>query len=95
MAFSDVFVTPFSRKVYEDGNLHKWASSCLLKIVIFLIDNRDLVVFKVVVFQRGIGHIFASPYHPQTNGKIERYQRSMREQIFLHVWKLPEELKRK
>ena len=27
IAFSDVFVTPFSRKVYEDGNLHKLADN--------------------------------------------------------------------
>ncbi len=29
----------------------KLSSSCLLKTVIFLIDNRDLVVLKVVVFR--------------------------------------------
>jgi putative transposase len=41
----------------------------------------------------GIRHITASPFHPQTNGKIERYHRSLRGEINLQPYDMPSELR--
>ena len=41
----------------------------------------------------GIRHIVASPYHPQTNGKIERYHRTMKGEIKLIPYEMPSQLK--
>jgi putative transposase len=40
----------------------------------------------------GVRHVVASPYHPQTNGKIERYHRSIKGQLSLMPYDMPDEL---
>jgi putative transposase len=42
----------------------------------------------------GIGHILAAPFHPQTNGKIERYHRSIKGELSLLPYDMPGELKK-
>ena len=41
----------------------------------------------------GIRHLIAAPYHPQTNGKIERYHRTIKGEINLVPYEMPGELK--
>ena len=42
----------------------------------------------------GIKHIFGTPYHPQGRGKIERFNRRIKEKLYLIVYCSPGELKR-
>ena len=42
--------------------------------------------------QNGMTHTRGRPYHPQTQGKIERWHRSMKNQILLDHYYLPSEL---
>ena len=41
---------------------------------------------------QGMGHTRGRPYHPMTQGKIERYHRSMKNRILLEHYCLPGEL---
>jgi transposase InsO family protein len=40
----------------------------------------------------GIGHILSAPFHPQTNGKVERYQQSLKREVNQLPYGLPSEL---
>jgi putative transposase len=42
----------------------------------------------------GINHIRSAPFHPQTNGKIERYQQSLKRQVNQLTYELPSELEK-
>jgi len=42
--------------------------------------------------EKGMTHTRGKPYHPQTQGKIERWHRSMKNQILLNNYYLPSEL---
>ncbi len=45
------------------------------------------------LLENGMTHTRGRPYHPQTQGKIERWHRSMKNQILLNNYYLPGELR--
>jgi len=42
---------------------------------------------------RGVPHIFGAPYHPQTQGKVERFNRTLKERVNLWVHGTPDDLR--
>jgi transposase InsO family protein len=60
-----------------------------------LSDNGPCYVSKALgdyLAEEGIGHTRGKPYHPMTQGKIERYHRSMKNLILLEHYYSPSEL---
>jgi len=61
-----------------------------------LTDNGSCYVsnaFKEFIHQQKMGHAQGAPYHPQTQGKIERYHRTMKNVVKLENYYYPDELR--
>lgn len=52
------------------------------------------VIVAEYLKHHGIRHIFGTPYHPQGRGKIERFNRTIKDKLCLIAYSSPEELKR-
>jgi len=50
---------------------------------------------KSFIEENGMSHTRGKPYHPMTQGKIERWHRTMKDQILLENYYFPDELKQK
>ena len=48
--------------------------------------------FRDYLSQVGIRHILAAPYHPQTNGKLERYHQSIKHEVNQVPYEVPGDL---
>jgi transposase InsO family protein len=60
-----------------------------------LSDNGPCYISRALsdyLAEEGIGHTHGKPYHPMTQGKIERYHRSMKNLILLEHYYSPSEL---
>jgi putative transposase len=61
-----------------------------------LTDNGSGYISKVMeqyLCTQGLKHLRARAHHPQTNGKIERMHRTLKEEVTLVVWTAPGELR--
>lgn len=50
-------------------------------------------VLEEFLMLRAMQHIVAAPFHPQTNGKLERYHRTAKAQVNLFIYHSPEVLR--
>ncbi len=50
--------------------------------------------FRNYLYLVGIKHILAAPFHPQTNGKVERYQQSLKREVNQLPYELPSQLEK-
>ena len=61
-----------------------------------LTDNGSCYIsgeFKKFIEDVDLGHVQGAPYHPQTQGKIERYHRTMKNVVKLENYFYPDELR--
>jgi len=59
------------------------------------LSPRELAFHIMFIDKQNMGHVRGAPYHPQTQGKIERYHRTMKNIVKLENYFFPEVLKNK
>jgi putative transposase len=50
--------------------------------------------FREYLSLLGIGHILSAPFHPQTNGKLERYHQSIKKEVNQLLYEYPGQLEK-
>jgi len=63
---------------------------------VILSDNGPAFTGKVTgayLAMKGIKHIFGRPYHPQTQGKVERFNRTIKGRLYLISYSSPDALR--
>ena len=66
----------------------------LIKLTLSTKHDYSVIMAHVTYLnEKNMTHTRGRPYHPQTQGKIERWHRSMKNQVLLENYYLPEELK--
>ena len=58
----------------------------------FDLGNPDSRAFRDYLGMVGIKHILATPFHPQTNGKLERYHQTIKRDVNQVPYELPADL---
>lgn len=62
-----------------------------------LSDNRSSYIAGTLadyLDEKSMDHVRGAPYHPQTQGKIERWHQTMKNRVLLEHYSLPGDLKR-
>ena len=60
--------------------------------IIQLVEHSHLTAKKTL--DKGMEHVRGAPYHPQTQGKIERWHQTLKNRILLDNYYLPGDLER-
>lgn len=72
--------------------MYKYHNLKLLNELLGVISPHDFDMGNIGLVDRGMTHTRGAPYHPQTQGKIERYHRSIKNVVNLQHYYLPGEL---
>lgn len=70
---------------------------CLDRHPVVLTDNGPAFkgwVLADYLENKGMRHIFGKPYHPQTQGKVERFNRTIKDYIYVYNYNSPDELQK-